>query len=414
MRLWALALAGIGAAAGLWRGPDPVQVLILSGDTDGNIAPCGCTKPMTGGIKRRVRAAKALSLAGHTTLVDNGNLVAGIGRQDQLKAQTIAQILGDAGWDAINVGPADARMGLGMVLSLSSLSGGKLVSSGLQESEIQRFKVSGPFLIIGISAQPETVAAPLGQPAVSTNAAISEGIAQAQEASLAPILLLQGSQADAQQLATQFPGLALIEYRSKGDATAQPERVGNTLLVSPGSDGKHILRVVYSGGQFKDYASIALGPEYEDDTAAARHYREYLSRVSSEKLLESLPRLKTVSFSGSQSCGTCHNKALSAWKRSGHAKALSTLEHEGHQRDPECLPCHVVGLQSARGFWSRQKTPDLAAVGCESCHGAGLAHSKNPVKVRLPKVTASTCGTCHTSNTSPDFDFGRFWPKIRH
>src|SRR5207253_234634 len=116
-------------------------------------------------------------------------------------------------------------------------------------------------------------------------------------------------------------------------------------------------------------------------------------------------RLKTISFAGSQSCGTCHSKALGVWKRSGHAKALGTLEHEGHDRDPECLPCHVVGLQSSHGFWSKQKTPQLAAVGCESCHGAGLGHAKNPWKVSLPKVTTSTCGSCHTSNTSPDFIF---------
>src|SRR2546423_5912045 len=101
MKLWLPAMAGMGVAAGLWSGPQSAQVLILSGDTDGNLAPCGCTKPQTGGIKRRVEAAKALSIPGHTTLLDNGNLVAGIGRQDQLKAQALAEILGAAGLGAV-------------------------------------------------------------------------------------------------------------------------------------------------------------------------------------------------------------------------------------------------------------------------------------------------------------------------
>src|SRR5438105_15966351 len=134
MRLWPLGFAAAGALAGLWSGPASPQIVILSGDTDGNLAPCGCTKPMTGGIKRRVEAAKELSIPGHTTLLDNGNLVAGNSRQDELKAQTAAEILGKAGWDVINVGPSDAKLGLGMLLSLNSLSGGKLLASEIPAS----------------------------------------------------------------------------------------------------------------------------------------------------------------------------------------------------------------------------------------------------------------------------------------
>ncbi|MES1227789.1 MAG: multiheme c-type cytochrome [Armatimonadota bacterium] len=93
---------------------------------------------------------------------------------------------------------------------------------------------------------------------------------------------------------------------------------------------------------------------------------------------------------------------------------MQTLAARGHDRDPECLPCHVVGLTSSKGFQSPKLTPDLVGVGCESCHGPGTAHSASPKLVRIPKVAGSTCGSCHTVNTSPNFSFEKFWKKIKH
>lgn len=414
MRLWPLAIAACGAAMGFWRGPSDVQVLILSGDTNGNLAPCGCTKPMSGGIKRRVRAAKQLSLSGHTTLLDNGNLVAGTGRQDQLKAQTMAEALGAAGWNAINVGPADARLGLGLLLSLHSLSQNKFVSSALRSSEVNQYVVSGPFMVLALSSSPQQVAAPLGQRTRSVAETLQDLVGQSEQADLAPILLLQGSQEEARSLATQFPALRLVQYRGAGIAPAEPEFVGNTLLVTPGSDGKNILRLEYADGKFRGYSVVNLGPQFEDDPQAARQYKSYLNRVSEERLLENLARTQTVAYAGTQSCGSCHSKTLAQWSHTEHAHALKTLDREGHARDPECLPCHVVGLQSTKGFVSRKETPRLANVGCESCHGSSVAHSKNPWKIHLPKVGESTCQSCHTVNTSPGFNFQTYWARIKH
>lgn len=417
MKLLPLTIAALGLTAAFYPSQRTQQILIITGDADGNLAPCGCTKPMTGGIKRRIQAAKELSIPGHTTFLDNGNLVAGIGRQDQIKAQTAAEILGAAGWDAINVGPADAKLGLGMLLSMNSLAQGKFIASQLQPggmSDIRRFSVSPPFLIIGVAAQPEQVGPPIGQMLISADDAIKEGMEQAKGGQLLPIVLLQGTREEALQLASKYPDLKLIAYRSGGSPPAQMERSGNTVLVSPGSDGKYLIRMEVNTGNFGGYQAVALGPQYKDDPTASRLYRNYLNRVSSEKLLEKLPRMSTVSFSGSNKCGTCHQKALSTWKHSLHSHSLPTLAKFGHDRDPECLPCHVVALTSTKGFQSPKLTPDLAAVGCESCHGSGSAHSASPKTVRLPKVTGTTCATCHTANTSPNFAFASFWKKIKH
>ena len=408
------AIAGVAAAA--WRpSVDDVQVVMLTGDANGNLAPCGCTKPMVGGIKRRIEAIREMSVPGHTTLLDNGNLVAGIGRQDQIKAETMAEILGAAGYDAINIGPNDARLGAGMLLSVNSLSGQKLVSSQLSDSQtISQFVTKPPFLIIAVSDAATSVASYVGGVARSPDEAVQDGVVQAKSVGLTPLLLLQGDRASAVRLASAFPSLALVEYRSQGSPPEKLETVGKTVLVSPGSDAKYILRLSFSGGVFGAYGRYSLGPEFKDDPNAARLYRNYLKRVSDEHLLEQVPRFQTERFSGSDRCGSCHATSAVVWKHSLHSRALATLAGRGHDHDPECLPCHVVGLSSVYGFKSPSATASLSGVGCEGCHGPGAAHSAAPHKVTLPKVPPTTCMQCHTSNTSPDFSFAAFWKKIKH
>jgi len=373
---------------------------------------------MTGGIKRRIEAIKEMRVPGHTTLLDNGNLVSGEGRQDQIKAETFAEIMGAAGYDAINIGRNDARLGPGMLFSMNNLSGGKLISSQLlakqEAGSIEQYDMSPPFLVIAVSDAAETIASAVGTSAKSADETIARAIDVAKSGGMKPVLLLQGDHSAAQRLATAFPDLGLIEYRSQGSPPESIEMVGKTALVSPGSDGKYILRLSYSSGVFGGYTRVALGPEFKDDPDAARIYREYLKRVSDEHLLEQVPRFKTQTYSGSASCVSCHSTAAVVWKHSLHPHALATLAGRGHDHDPECLPCHVVGLSSESGFKSPTSTPSLVGVGCESCHGPGKAHAAAPHKVRLPKVEGTTCMQCHTSNTSPNFSFATFWKKIKH
>ena len=417
MKIFFLGAAAIGIVASLLPMRSTPQIVILTGDANGNLSPCGCTKPMTGGFKRRITAAKQLSIPGHTTFLDNGSLVSGIGRQDEIKAQTMAQMLAKAGWNAINVSPSDARLGLGLVLSLNSLSDGKLVASNVApstESNLAQYVISPPFLVIGVSAHPDLVSQPLGQSVVPLDEAISQGLEQAKAADLTPVLLLQGDHSESELLAKKYPALKLIEYSSIGSPRESAEVAGDTTLVSPGSDGKYLVRLEFNDGKFSNYLPVSLGPQYKDDPEASRLFREYLSRVDQEGLLEKQPRLSTASYSGSKACGTCHAAALISWDHSLHSHALATLAGRGENRDPECLECHVVGVSSDKGFLSPKATPDLAAVGCESCHGPGAAHSASPKTIRLPNVTASTCAICHTTNTSPNFSFETFWPRIKH
>jgi len=227
-----------------------------------------------------------------------------------------------------------------------------------------------------------------------------------------PILMLDGSRQEAKDLAAQNPELAMIIFRSTGDPPAQPDRQGSTLLVTPGERGKHVIRFSFDKS-FSGYSVVKLGPDVSDDATVARAYDRYLTRVTGQKLLERIPRSPGPAFAGTKTCGSCHQEALKVWNKSAHSHALETLEKDKHDRDPDCVSCHVVGLSSEVGFKNRTLTPDLADVGCESCHGPGKAHSEDPA-TKMGKVGQASCLPCHKPENSPKFDFESYWAKVIH
>ena len=121
MKLAVLAVGLAGLAVGVFalQGADE-QVVLLSGDTQGYLSPCGCSSPMMGGIRRRASVLRSLTTPGKTTILENGGFVETAGRQDQLKAETIAESMASLGVSAMNLGPMDA--GWGRERSCRSLS----------------------------------------------------------------------------------------------------------------------------------------------------------------------------------------------------------------------------------------------------------------------------------------------------
>ncbi len=413
-------LLGAGICAlSAWTAPSkPLErwAVILGGDTDGYLSPCGCTDPMTGGIRRRATATRELSFGDHTLILDNGSLAGGTGRQDEMKAQTMAEALNRIGAAAINFGPGDARLGPGLALSLQALSGNRLTTGSGNAGSISlpSSVTKGPFLVVAASVDSEALESALGGTGVSVDDVTSNLVETSQITAKHAILLLQGDHAEAVRLAKAFPTLALIQFRSSGDPPDHPEHVGNVILATSGERGKSIVRLIWTGSRFSGYSAVHLGPNFKDDPAVSSIYNSYLGRVDKAGLLDQLPRRSTGAFGGSAACAPCHAEASRVWRGSAHAHALSTLDKRRESRDPDCVPCHVTGITSLLGYRSQAVTPQLAFVGCESCHGPGLAHVKAPKSVRMAKVGAESCVSCHTPLNSPNFDFERYWPRIRH
>jgi hypothetical protein len=114
------------------------------------------------------------------------------------------------------------------------------------------------------------------------------------------------------------------------------------------------------------------------------------------------------------------------------------------------LSCHATGWEPQKyfpfvsGFVGLKETPDLVGNGCENCHGPAADHvaaengeteaddaelERLRAALRL-KITPNEgnvgdqvwkeggvvdmCMKCHDLDNSPDFDFQKYWPKVKH
>ena len=157
-------------------------------------------------------------------------------------------------------------------------------------------------------------------------------------------------------------------------------------------------------------------------------------------------------FAGSDACKDCHTAAWEVFEKSPHFHATDTLVKLDPPRhfDPECLSCHVTGWNPQEyfpyktGFLGLTETPLMTQNGCENCHGPAADH----VKVESGEVEATdketedlraalrmnlvanegnkdgqvfdtavvvkNCMRCHDQDNSPDFDFQKYWPHVKH
>ncbi len=120
-------------------------------------------------------------------------------------------------------------------------------------------------------------------------------------------------------------------------------------------------------------------------------------------------------------CGNCHVGHQSDWVGTRHAGAWEDLEASGHANDT-CRQCHSVNAKgnSADGTvgWDATKDSVYRDVQCESCHGPGLEHVKNPeVAANIPLANANiadvdaSCASCHNGTHHP---FVEQWSLSRH
>ncbi len=356
-------------------------VLLVSGNTEGYLSPCGCSKPMSGGIKRRGQMLKTLAVPGKTILLETGRFTTGNSIQDRFKAEAMADAVSAWKADGVAFSRVERDWSADQQASLQNLAGDRVLGdSG---------RTLGPFRVSAITEQ-------------SASAAVGN------------VVILDGDREDAEKFARSHPKLQLLIYRQQGMPDSSPAKIGSTWLVSPGEKGKYVLRLSYVNGKFSTYNVFGLGPEVADDPVTTAIFRRYQRRIAASGLIDQLPRPNDASFAGNELCSSCHESAAKSWKASAHAHALKTLETTEDDRDPECAPCHVVGLDNRQGFRSRAETPSLTDVGCESCHGAGREHSDKPALLKMGRVGESKCLNCHTSNTSPNFEFLTYWRKIEH
>jgi 2',3'-cyclic-nucleotide 2'-phosphodiesterase (5'-nucleotidase family) len=408
-------------------------LIVFSSDQNGYITPCGCAKPMLGGMPRRADYLRETSLKYNLLLLENGNLTKAINRQDELKAETLIEMFDKLRYDVINLGEKDFKLGMSYLKALQPRFRGTFLCANVKQSDgsypfkpytmVEKYREGKTisFMVVGVLTEKSETVVRTKTPDLQVET-ISDTLGRLRNEISGKgnmrILLLQGSREEAEQIAREHPYFHIIVYSQAGDHWSDVKRIGETALVHNGSDGKYIGQAALSDdskpGEIK---YVTLTPDYKDDPAMLQIKEAYLARVAAENLLAQVPKGPTANgdvYAGSEACAGCHKKAYQVWKGSRHGDALQTLIDEKHDKDPECVVCHVVGLEHIGGFENMEKTPKLKDVGCESCHGPSAKHVEEPSEYSPRLGNANTCMQCHVPEHSPKFDFPTYWEKIKH
>ncbi|NDC53607.1 MAG: hypothetical protein EBZ74_04785 [Planctomycetia bacterium] len=450
--------------------PDPRALVVVTGELDGYIEPCGCTgkENQKGGLSRRQNFLRAVATAGWPVVaVDLGGQVRRFGRQSEVKFQSIVDGLKAMDYAAVGFGPHDLRLPAEELVAAVAPVGDRptpFVSAnvgllGLDANITPRFRVVE---VGGLTVGVTTVLGAKQAAEITNDAVEVQPATRALERVAAElraagcdhqILLAWADPEETKALAAAFPQFDIVVTAGGADeppATLPVLPGGRARLVELGHKGMFAVAIGLSGDARTPPLSqrVPLDARWGESPDMIRLLATYQRQLESLGLaglgLAPIRHPSGRRFAGSAACADCHREAYDVWQESSHARALTTLEQQSPRRDgdPECLSCHVVGWAPQRfepfegGFASMAATPHLAHQGCENCHGPAAAHTaveRGDVRAstterdRLRKElvlsldtpegrqkAVNNCLECHDLDNSPKFDFDTYWPEVEH
>jgi hypothetical protein len=340
------------------------------------------------------------------------------------------------GVGAIGVAPRDLRHGVAFLRDLTRRTGAPVICANLTDPS-GRLLFPGTRLVT-VSGVRVGVLALLGErldlgPARdSLRVTDPEAAAQAAVADLRArgaqvvVLLSQLGKAGGEDLAFAVPGIDVVFLGHEVPMIDAARRVGDALALYTGEQGQHAGLVTVdlsSGVAVGDGAVRVLGPDLREDQpvladvkrfedAYNERMREYQRRL--DALAAADPEQDPVDhFVGGAVCARCHADEASQWRTTAHSLAWETLVREKKDSTPDCIPCHVVGYRQPGGFQSMARTPGMADVQCENCHGMGTRHESGWMNTSLASMEA-TCRSCHRDEHDPEFDYAVKHARITH
>lgn len=456
--------------------PQPQLALMFSGEMDGYLEPCGCAglENQLGGLKRRHTLIKQLESRGWpVAALDMGGQVRRIGPQAEVKYRYALESLIELGYDAIGFGARELRLSSNALLFVMANLDPE--NNPLVSANVGMFGADSPFSkhykVVEAGGKRIGVTSVLGRKhleVVKNSSDISW--ADPSEALRKIMPALEGEQCDllvllvdadpdeATALAQQFPQFQLVA--TTGGAEEPPNHAREiegsaAQLIEVGKKGMYAIVL----GVFDDpqepfrFQRVPLDHRFEDSAemqGALVAYQDELKETGLDGLGITGVKNPAGVFVGSGVCADCHSEATEVFESTPHAHATETLLHidPPRQFDPECLSCHVTGWNPqkffpyASGYFGTEKTPHLTGNGCENCHGPGGAHAaaeageeevsdevqeqlRAGMRLKIEEGEGSMhgqpmgevvkmCLECHDVDNSPDFDFQKYWPKVKH
>ena len=429
----------LGSVSPIYLFADQKELIVFfTGEDNGRLEPCGCATAQLGGLPRRHSFLDHLRIGENKNilLLSNGDLIDGVGRQDELKFQTTIQAMHLMGYQVMNLGEKDFQFGVDYLKSMQPLSQFPFISSNVTDPEgttisekifSHEVEMGGKEVelkIIGVmSPSFKTDLGPFVN--VLDPVHVVRGLlGENKDPSIFWILLYHGKLEEARTLSEHFPQINVVITGHELEEPPPLEfvKVGERIVAPTPMKGKYVGKLTLSLGEdgrfhFKDLDYIDLDEKVGSSKVVETLLEDYQLALKAEKIYQALEARNIEdgkSFVGSETCAPCHIGAFTIWKDSRHPHAYKSIVPVKRQFDPDCLICHSTGFKYISGFAGTEKTTHLAEVGCETCHGAGSLHIESPVDNRMIKPGVGTCVGCHDPENSPNFEFEKYWEKIKH
>jgi len=399
---------------------DATITIFLTGNELGAMQPCGCSGGQLGGLDRR-RAVWQHTAARKRLILDTGLLVESDSKQDLIKFNIIVQALALLDYDLVNLTETDVdiakKLGLlediGTLFDVISPPGPPDVN--LPKLFTKHFSFGSGKLAVRVGSL-DTKLQPLEQ--------LLNIFSGSECVPCFDVLIVNDCNSAVIEAAKTQPFLDCLICPAESD---HPKIIGDAkdgpLVITAGQLGRYVGRLqIKPGAEVGTYRlSFSAVPVTEDlprQESLVELYAIYQQFVKDAAILTSLPRLPLANgfeYTGSASCMSCHQYEYEKWSTGAHARAYATLEQAGSEYDPECVKCHVVGMEYESGFISPELTGQLKNVGCENCHGPGSRHIETEGEI-LTGEPKSTCMDCHSPDHSADYAGNEqtYFEKIVH
>ena len=407
----AAATAPEPAAVRPFRLAAPDVVLLATGGTEGILEVCNCQGPTPGGLPRRGGLVASYRAAfPNVLLVDLGNSL--WIEPGDLRNEFLWKGYRRMGYDAVVLGshewavPGDRLRRLLDEAGVAPLATTVTSPDVAPEPTVMR---TWPAARVAVLADVRPAALKYLPPArrkgldVASRDDLAGRVARAKADGFVVVLVLHGPAADVAAAAALGPDL-IVRGHTKRSKPEVMDTGGTPVVKVGGHTDVGVVAMTCEAGRITglDYRIERVDDRWPIDMRVLQVYKRYARTAMAAAL--AAPRTEGLTYVPSATCGTCHEEAYAAWRRSRHAHAWATLRKADRTMDPECVGCHTTGFGTRHGFTTVEETPGMANVNCQDCHPLEVEPHQKP-GWRPEPITSAVCTRCHTSVTDPHFDF---------
>jgi 2',3'-cyclic-nucleotide 2'-phosphodiesterase (5'-nucleotidase family) len=368
-------------------------------------------------------------------MVDAGDVFGTRNKNEQYQSTFLAEMSSEFGYDAIGLGERDLNYGLPFLMEMMEKFSLPFTNANVRDGRtgelilpeylvVERSGIKYGIVsvldprhrIISMTAddQPFEVGDPV--------ATLRELLPRMREEVDTVVLLAHLGEQNAGELIKEVNGIdiCVVGHTSRNINT---ERIINdTAVFAAAFEGRYIGRanLFVDDGDGRvmaiDVGVTALDDKIQNDEEMLARVDQYKVDLLEFKTAKRAAYPRTMGsdkekFLGDRACMACHEDAWKVYMDSGHRSAFATIRNKGQSFEPECLSCHTTGFQHKNGYADAPPFNKLSNVQCEACHGYGTEHSRDG---KWSAMAKDSCTMCHDQKNSPDFDYAKYWEKIKH